>query len=71
MKIKVFKINTDLEDELEDKFYIIAILLNFKSKGLICTTSGPASIGQILKICLWHKQLWSNVNSILIKGHIF
>ena len=64
------EINTDLEDELEDKFNIkLQYYTIFKSKGLIFTTSGPASIGQIFEKSVYDTNNYGpNVNSITNKG---
>lgn len=64
------EINTDLEDELEDKFNIkLQYYTIFKSKGLICTTSGPASIGQIFEKSVYDTNNYGpNVNSTTNKG---
>ena len=62
--LRYFEVNTDLIFNMELQYYLI-----YFSKGLICTTSGPASIGSLFSKPVFDTNNYgSNVNSITSNG---
>lgn len=67
---KYIEINTDLKDEFNQNFNIkLQFYLIYVSKGLICTSSGPASIGSLFSKPVYDTNNYGpNVNSTTKEG---
>ena len=64
------EINTDYEDEFEFKFNIkLQYYIIFSAKGLICNSSGPASMGALFKKSVYATNNYGpNVDCVTNKG---